>query len=54
MVVDKEKEGDRVVEYEGARVLVMGEGLIDLLEGATIDFQDNAEDGFLLVSTEGR
>ncbi len=39
LVVDSEREGDRTVEHEGSKLLLIGEDVFDALSGATIDCQ---------------
>ena len=46
--VDQEKEGDQVVEYQGAKVLIVEGELADKLDGITIDVHES-ESGPRLV-----
>ena len=50
LALDKEKEGDQVVEHEGSRVLLVGSEVADLLEGWTIDCRETAEGPLLVFS----
>ena len=44
MVLDKEKEGDQIVESEeGATVLLIGSDLVSDLEGMVVDYQETSE-----------
>ena len=43
LALDKEHEGDQVVEHEGAKVLLVGQELSQALEGVTIDCQETSE-----------
>jgi len=48
LVLDKEAEGDQVVEHEGSKVLLVGAELAFVVDGVTIDVRDT-EDGPRLV-----
>ena len=43
MTLDKEKEGDQVVESEGVKVLFISSELVQVLEGMVIDCQETPE-----------
>ena len=43
MALDKEKEGDQVVESEGVKVLFVSPELTQALDGMVIDCQETAE-----------
>jgi len=43
MALDKEKEGDQVVESEGAKVLFVSAELAQALDGMVIDCQDTPQ-----------
>ena len=43
MVLDKEKEGDQVVESEGAKVLLVSLELAPALDGMVIDCQETPQ-----------
>ena len=43
MALDKEKEGDQVVESEGAKVLFVSPELDQVLDGMVIDCRETAE-----------
>ncbi len=50
-VLDKEKEGDQVVESEeGRKVLLIGPDLAPALEGMVIDYQETAEGAGFSIS----
>lgn len=48
LVLDKEAEGDQVVEHEGSKVLLVGAELAFVVDGVTIDVRDT-EDGPRLI-----
>ena len=50
LMLDKESEGDQVVEHEGAKVLLVGKELGEVLEGVTIDSQESPEGQRLVIS----
>ena len=41
--LDKEHEGDQVVEHEGAKVLLVGREVSQGLEGVTVDCRETSE-----------
>lgn len=43
VAVDREVEGDQVVEHDGLKVLLVGRELAIIVEGLTIDVQDTFE-----------
>jgi Fe-S cluster assembly iron-binding protein IscA len=43
MALDKEKEGDQVVESEGAKVLFVSSELTQVLDGMVIDCQETPQ-----------
>jgi len=44
LVLDKEKEGDQIVEgEEGTKVLLIGSDLVSDLEGMVVDYQETPE-----------
>ena len=47
--LDSEGPGDQVLEYEGAKVLLLEPTLAFMLEGANIDIQDTPEGRRLVV-----
>jgi len=49
--LDGEMPGDQVVEYDGSKVLLVENGLVDGLEGLTLDVADTP-DGVKLVTVE--
>ncbi len=52
LVPDREKEGDHVVEHEGAKVLLVDEKLTRILEGVTVDYRETASGPCLVVSEQ--
>ena len=48
--IDIEAPGDRIVEYEGARVLVVEPELANNLQGVTIDVDDTPDGNELVIS----
>lgn len=52
LVPDREKEGDFVVEHEGAKVLLVDEKLARVLEGVTVFYRELASGPCLVVSDQ--
>jgi len=52
LVLDTEKEGDQVVEHEGAKVLLVDEEVSKALKGWIVDYQDHPEGRRLVVIKE--
>jgi len=52
--IDIEKPGDKVVEYEGSRVLVVTQGLADKLNDLLIDVEDTDEGSQLVIADKSR
>ena len=50
--LDREAEGDQVVEHEGAKVLLVAPEIAPLLDGKTFDVQDTAEGPKLVILQE--
>jgi Fe-S cluster assembly iron-binding protein IscA len=51
LVLDKEKEGDQVVETEeGVTVLLIGPDLVSALEGFVVDYQETPEGADFTIS----
>ena len=50
IVLGKEEEGDRVVEHEGAKVLLVAPDLAPVVEGITLDVQNTPEGPKLAMS----
>lgn len=48
LVLDKESEGDQVIEHKGSKVLLVGAELAFVVDGVTIDVRDT-EDGPRLI-----
>ena len=44
VVLDDREPGDQVVKVEGEEILVIDEGIRDLLEGLELDFVDSPEE----------
>lgn len=49
LVLDKEREGDRVVEQDGFKVLLVGSDIAELYKDVTIDVRDTPEGAKLTV-----
>lgn len=52
IVLDKEAEGDQVVEHEGVKVLLVASELGALLDGKTLEVQDTPDGQKLVVLKE--
>ena len=51
LVLDKEKEGDQVVETEeGTKILLIGPDLVSALEGFVVDYQETPEGADFTIS----
>jgi Fe-S cluster assembly iron-binding protein IscA len=50
MTLDKEKEGDQVVESEGVKILLYSSELAQLLEGMVIDCQETSQGVHFTIS----
>ena len=50
LVLDREGVGDAVVEYEGAKVLLVGPEVAQLVAGATLDTEDTPEGTKFVIS----
>jgi uncharacterized repeat protein (TIGR02543 family) len=50
MTLDRQKEGDLVVEKDGVRILVISPEMIPELRGMVIDYQDKPEGGGFTIS----
>ena len=53
LALDKEREGDQIVEHEGLKVLLIGLETVATVEGTTIDVRD-ADEGLQLVISRGQ
>lgn len=51
-MLDRETEGDQVVEHKGTKVLLVGEGLVPVVTGLILDVRDTAEGSELFLSRE--
>ena len=52
IVLDREAEGDQVVEHEDTKVLLVASELAPVVEGVTLDVQDTPEGPKLTMSKE--
>lgn len=52
LVLDKEKEGDHVVEHEGSKVLLVGEEISGLVGTVTIDCEETTQGSRLVIRRE--
>lgn len=52
IVLDREAEGDQVVEHEGAKVLLVASELAPAVDGVTLDIQETTDGPKLAVSQE--
>jgi Fe-S cluster assembly iron-binding protein IscA len=53
MVLDKEKEGDHVVENKGVKVLLLDPDVNQLLDGRTISYEETAQGaGFTITKPD--
>ena len=52
IVLDREAEGDLVVEHEGAKALLVASELAPVVETVTLDVQDTPEGPKLVMSKE--
>ena len=52
LTLDSELSGDQVVEYEGAKALLVAPELASVVEGVTLDVQDTPEGPKLVMSKE--
>jgi Fe-S cluster assembly iron-binding protein IscA len=51
LVLDKEKEGDQVVETEeGTKILLIGPDLVSALEGFVVDYEETPEGASFSIS----
>lgn len=50
MVLDKEKEGDQVVESEGVKILLLSPEVAPMLEGMVFDYQETSQGGGFALS----
>ena len=50
MALDKEKEGDQVVESEGVKVLIVSAELTEVLDGMVIDCEETPEGSYFSIS----
>ena len=52
VVLDREAEGDQVVEYDGAKALLVAPELAPVVDGVTLDIQDTPEGSKLVISKD--
>jgi len=50
MILDKEKEGDQVVESEGVKMLLLDPTIAQALEGMIIDYEETPRGGRFTIS----
>lgn len=50
--LDVEAEGDQVVEHKGTKVLLVGQELVPVVKGLTLDVRETAEGLELFISKE--
>ena len=50
MVLEKDKEGDQVVESEGVKILLLDPEIAQLLEGMVIDYEETPQGGKFTIS----
>ena len=50
MVLDKEKEGDQIVESEGVKILLLDPEIAQALEGMVIDYEETPQGGKFTIS----
>ncbi|RPJ64012.1 MAG: hypothetical protein EHM12_00825 [Dehalococcoidia bacterium] len=53
LVMDKEEQGDSVVEYEGTKLMVIDEHLASHLEGISLEVEDTPEGPSLMLTQSG-
>ena len=51
LALDREREGDQVVEQGGRKVLLLGREVGDAIEGCTIDCRKSAQGPSLVISS---
>jgi Fe-S cluster assembly iron-binding protein IscA len=54
LALDREEEGDQVVEQEGTKVLLIGHELVNIADGKTLDVQDTPNCPKLSISKQER
>lgn len=52
LALDREAEGDQVVEQEGTKVLLVGHELANIADGTTLDMQDTPDGPKLSISKQ--
>jgi len=52
LVLDREGLGDYVVEYEGCKVLLVGDEVAEVVVGAVLDTEDTPDGTKLVISRE--
>jgi len=50
LVLDGKARGDRVIQYRGSKVLLIGEGVADVVDRLTLDVQTIADNPALVLS----
>ena len=54
LALDKEAEGDQVVDQEGTKVLLIGHELANIADGTIVDVQDTPDGPKLSISKQER
>ena len=54
IAIDKEKQGDRVIEHEGSKLLLVEKAVAYTLQGITIDVEDTPEGAKLILTDESK
>lgn len=52
IVLDREAEGDQVVEHEDTKILLVASELAPVVEGVALDVEDTAEGAKLVIRKE--
>lgn len=53
LIMDKEEAGDRVVEYEGIKIMVVDEHFASQLEGISLEVEETPEGPSLVLTGSG-
>lgn len=52
VAIDKERDGDQVIEHEGSKLLLVEQAVAYTLQGITIDVEDTPEGTKLVITDE--
>lgn len=52
LVMDEEREGDEVIEFEESKVLLVERELADMLVGVTLDVEETSDGSELVISRQ--